>query len=90
MPTGATHTTARWKAHSVSVVKGHPDKALSRAPVDLTWMLALEDNRKAVRRETFISTDDMPKRSVVEDKKIVDFLRSQGFTIGGYYAETLA
>lgn len=53
-------------------------------PVDLTWMLALEDKRKAVRRGSFISTDDVPKRSVVEDNKIVDFLRSQGFTIGGY------
>ena len=54
-------------------------------PVDLTWMLALEDKRKAVRRGSFLSTDDVPKRSVVEDNKIVDFLRSQGFTIGKYY-----
>jgi hypothetical protein len=53
-------------------------------PVDLTWMLALENKRKAVRRGSFISTDDVPKRSVVEDNKIVDFLRSQGFTIGKF------
>lgn len=51
-------------------------------PVDLTWMLALENKRKTLRRGSFISTDDVPKRSVVEDNRIVDFLRSQGFTIG--------
>lgn len=51
-------------------------------PVDLTWMLALENKRKAMRRGSFISTDDVPKRSVVEDNRIVDYLRSQGFTIG--------
>jgi hypothetical protein len=51
---------------------------------DLRFILTLEEERKESRRGSFLSTDVVPKRSVVEDNKIVDFLRSQGFTIGRF------
>jgi hypothetical protein len=49
---------------------------------DLSFILSLEEERKTHRRGSFLSTDVVPKRTVVEDNRIVDFLRSQRFTIG--------
>jgi len=57
-------------------------------PIDLEFLLGLEEKRKMIRmmpkggRSSFISIDDVPRRSVVEDNRIVDFLRSEGFTLG--------
>mmetsp|Transcript_16650 Transcript_16650/g.27598 ORF Transcript_16650/g.27598 Transcript_16650/m.27598 type:complete len:420 (+) Transcript_16650:229-1488(+) len=60
-----------------------PGRTDSRCPpLNLVWMLTLEDKRKSTRRGSFITKDAIPNRSVVEDNRIVDYLRSQGFTIG--------
>ena len=50
--------------------------------LDLEWLLSLEHRRKSERRGSFLSTDDVPRRSVIDQNKIIDYLKSQGFTIG--------
>ena len=67
-------------------MEDHTQQLLNRSircpPVNVPWMLNLEDRRKTFRRGSFTFIDAIPVRSIVEDNKIVDFLRSQGFTIG--------
>mmetsp|Transcript_42714 Transcript_42714/g.48544 ORF Transcript_42714/g.48544 Transcript_42714/m.48544 type:complete len:417 (+) Transcript_42714:67-1317(+) len=62
----------------------HPSEHLdpSCPPLDLVWMFTLEEKRKLDRSSHFINKEDIPRRSIVEDNRIIDYLRSQGFTIG--------
>jgi len=65
-------------------LKRHPSEFLGSScpPLDIAWMLALEEKRKLDRNSYFIDKEDIPIRSIVEDNRITDYLRSQGFTIG--------
>ena len=54
-------------------------------PLDLKMMLSLEDKRKTKRRGSFLTNADVPRRSIIEHNKIIDYLKSQGFTMGKIY-----
>lgn len=58
---------------------GHNDTC---PPLNLEMMLSLEDKRKSMRRGSFLTTADVPRRSIIEHNKMIDYLRSQGFTLG--------
>ena len=51
-------------------------------PLDLELMLSLEEKRKTKRRGSFLTNADVPRRSIIEHNKIIDYLKSQGFTMG--------
>ena len=58
---------------------GHNDTC---PPLNLEMMLSLEDKRKSMRRGSFLTNADVPRRSIIEHNKMIDYLRSQGFTLG--------
>ena len=50
--------------------------------LDLQWLLSLEQQRKAHRQGSFLSTDHVPRRSVIEQDRIIEALKKEGFTAG--------